>query len=219
MTRFPDAIRQAINASLDNVHTTLPGRVETYNASKKSATIQPLIKKKFAKETLSMPVLVDVPVVFPSTQNAIISFPLAKGDGVLLLFSERDIDSFLSGTMEETEPEDPRKFSLSDAFCIPGLFSFGNPGIIPTGNNIEIKINNGNVEIEGVAVSLNGGGKKAARQNDLTSSTAAEDAIFWAWVTTVSAALNALVPGSVPIIPTAMGGKISTGSITVEVGD
>jgi hypothetical protein len=50
--------------------------------------------------------------------------PLTRGDYVLLVFCERSIDAWLSiGGI--VDPDDYRKFDLSDAVAIPGLFPFG----------------------------------------------------------------------------------------------
>ena len=69
------------------------------------------------------------------------------------------------------------------------------------------------------SIVINGGGKGAARTDDAVGSTTAEDAAFWTWVSTISAAVNALASGSVPSVPTSLTGKITGGSATVEVGD
>lgn len=62
---------------------------------------------------------------------------------------------------------------------------------------------------------INGGTIEAARNGDSVQSTAVEDAAFWTWVSTISAAVNALAPGSVPSIPTSAAGKITSGTSEV----
>jgi len=87
---------------------------------------QPLVKVllKDGRER-DMPVSQDTPVMFPSTNNSIISYPINKGDTVLLVYSQRSIDVWLAS--KDTRTVNPDDFSLhdaSDAIAIPGLFSF-----------------------------------------------------------------------------------------------
>lgn len=64
---------------------------------------------------------------------------------------------------------------------------------------------------------FNGGAKDAARKDDQIQSTITEDGTFWAWVTTISAAVNALAPGSVPTVPTSLTGKITQGTDKIKL--
>lgn len=149
--QLSDILKLAINASLDTIHTALPGMIETYDASKKKVSVKPLIKKKFKNgEVLSFPIITNVPVIFPGTKRAVIQYPLQRGDGCLIIFSERSMERYLSSAIEDVEPQDPRKFSLSDAICIPGLFPFGNVGKAGSSNSaMEIINDGGNIELNG----------------------------------------------------------------------
>jgi len=59
----------------------------------------------------------------------------------------------------------------------------------------------------------------AARKEDPVFSDITLDAVFWGWVTNISAVVNGLLPGSVPSIPTTQTGKINGGSSQVDIGD
>lgn len=59
----------------------------------------------------------------------------------------------------------------------------------------------------------------AARQTDSTEINAISDPIFIAWIATISAAVNSLSSGSVPIVPTSASGKITSGSNSVKIGN
>jgi len=124
MTTPSDIIGQAINFQLSGVNTCLPAEIISYDFTKQKASVQPLLKVKFTDGTIDpMPIIENVPVIFPSSKDFHISFPLNEGDTVLLLFSQRSIDNWLS-TGGEVVPNDPRKFDLSDAIAIPGLRDF-----------------------------------------------------------------------------------------------
>ena len=104
-----------------NIHTALPGKVVQYDGSR-SVDVQPLIQKKLADGTfIELPVIVDVPLIFPGSSTGVFTFPIKRNDGVLLVFSERSIEEWM-GTGANSQPGDLRRFSLTDAIAIPGLF-------------------------------------------------------------------------------------------------
>ena len=59
-------------------------------------------------------------------------FPLKKGDGVLILFSETGIGNFLAGTGQVADADDQTRFSLTDAIAIPGLWTKKNAPDVST---------------------------------------------------------------------------------------
>jgi hypothetical protein len=123
-------IRAYVEDMLRRVNTSLPGRIESYNPATGKAEVQPLLREVYADgEELTLPRISNVPVVFHRTADASITLPLAKGDGVLLLFCQRSLDTWLS-TGGIAKPDDVRMHSLTDAIAIPGLlpFSIGGTG-------------------------------------------------------------------------------------------
>lgn len=150
-----DAIRAAMESRLADLHVSLPGRVESYNMSKQIASVKPLVKKKLLDgSVLSMEVLSNVPVIMPRTAAGSLTFPIARGDYVLLLFAERAIDNWMSLGGEQL-PGDPRKHDLSDAIAIPGLFpsnASASPAeegavILECGGSVKVKLKGGKVAI------------------------------------------------------------------------
>ena len=106
---------------MSGVHTALPGQILEYDGSR-AVTVQPMVSKKLTDGTyLKLPKIVDVPLIFPGSTQGVFRFPIKKGDGVLLVFSERSIEEWMNSG-KVGEPEDIRRFSLSDAIAIPGLF-------------------------------------------------------------------------------------------------
>lgn len=157
-----EAVRSAIIKELSSIHTCLPGRIEKYDNTKQLASVTPLIKKKFADGTLlPMPIIENVPVVWPRGGGASLTFPLEQGDGVLLVFSERSMDTWLS-VGGEAEPGSPTMFDLSDAIAVPGLNSFNVASHSPNNDDVQLTKGttritikkNGNVEIDGDNIEL-----------------------------------------------------------------
>ena len=124
-------IKQHIDDNLEQLHTSLPGRIESYDAATQKANVKPLLKVPNLDENgetsyLSIPVITDVPVVFPGANGFRCTFPMTKGDTVLIMFSESSLDSWLS-TGKESEPNAGTRHDISDAFILPGLNPFSSP--------------------------------------------------------------------------------------------
>jgi len=132
-TRSPDlaeVIQAAISNAIGEIHTALPARVEKYDPVKQKIDAKPLLKKAVinidgSEELVSLPVITDVPVMFPRAGGFFVTFPIQKGDFVLLVFVERSTDIFLAGPGSDTDPVDLRTHDLSDAVAFPCLYPFG----------------------------------------------------------------------------------------------
>jgi hypothetical protein len=151
------AIANTFEALMSEIHTCLPGSVESYDYKTQKATVKPLIRKKYLDgASVEIPPLTNVPVIFPRTKKAGITFPISKGDGVLIVFAERSLERWY-GTGEVSDPGDQRKFDLSDAVAIAGLYSFVDQNIASNNNDLEVqnegqKITikkNGDIEVGG----------------------------------------------------------------------
>lgn len=122
MQELSDLIREYCDYYFTRVHTAMPGVVSEYNAKTRRAIIQPSLERRAGnKEFVELPLLIDVPVLFPGTKKFTIHFPLEKGDEVSIFFSERSIEIWKGVGQDGIQDTDPRRFSLSDAYCIPGL--------------------------------------------------------------------------------------------------
>lgn len=125
---FNDVLRDMIDSRIAEVHVAMPARVESYDPATQKASVAPLLKKKLRNgKEFSLGVIDGVPVIMPRSAAGSLTFPIASGDTVLLVFVERAMDTWLSLGGEQV-PGDPRKFDLSDAVAIPGLYPFNAPG-------------------------------------------------------------------------------------------
>lgn len=151
-----DAIRQSILYQLGNIHTALPASVISYDYSVQKASVQPLLNKVWADGTVTpMPILENVPVIFPRAGGASLTFPVVNGDTCLLVFIERSTDLWRTQG-GQVSPDDPRKFDLSDGVALMGLSPFSensladnNEDLLLTyaGSKVRIK-QNGDVVIQ-----------------------------------------------------------------------
>jgi hypothetical protein len=113
-------IDAGVRHHLANVHTAMPATVVSYDASTGFAKVQPSIKRVYADgETVDLPKIINVPVVFPRAGKAFLHLPVTAGDCVLLVFSEASIDIW-KAKGGKVDPQDRRRHALTDAYAIPG---------------------------------------------------------------------------------------------------
>jgi len=147
-----ESLRIALEGVQSAMWTALPGVVTSVDFAKMVCSVQPTLKGQITLENgstqlVNLPVLINVPIVFPSAGGFTITLPLAADDEVLVVFSARAIDSWWqSGGIQK--PVEARMHDLSDGFAIPGPKSQPNviSGISSTG--AQIRNNAGTTYIE-----------------------------------------------------------------------
>lgn len=77
---------------------------------------------KYSTVLIKYPIVVDVPVVVMGGGGATLTFPIQAGDECLLMFNDRDIDNWYSGTPGGAVATD-RCHSMSDGFALIGVRS------------------------------------------------------------------------------------------------
>lgn len=130
-TRLEDVMAFALQQFIKDLYTALPGLIVVYNPETKRATIQPALNTIFTDGiTSSLPILQDVPVIFPAGGGYTLTFPLKNGDPVLILFSKSGIENFKTN-YKQGLPSDG-VMSLENAVAIPG---FGALNITPASSS------------------------------------------------------------------------------------
>ncbi|WP_154957082.1 Gp138 family membrane-puncturing spike protein [Klebsiella grimontii] len=115
---------QLAQAIMSAMRVSMPGIIQSFDPDAVTAVVQPAIKgveqdESGADVSLNIPLLVDVPVIFPRGGGCTLTFPVKEGDECLVIFADRCIDFWWqSGGIQE--PVDGRMHDLSDAFCIVG---------------------------------------------------------------------------------------------------
>jgi hypothetical protein len=121
-----EAIDSLIKRRLLDIHTSMPGIVQSYDVATQTAEVTIAMNRtKLDGETVDAIKLPNVRVMFPASSRFQNRFPLVAGDTVLLVFHERDCDSW-RGTGNIGTPQTNRKFSLADVVAIPGYFDDKN---------------------------------------------------------------------------------------------
>lgn len=202
---FDDILLELKNEIFANLNCVQIGKIQKVN-NNQTVEIQIQVKRRISgDQTADYPLLVDCPYFVLSGGGAYIDMPIKKGDPCLILFNDRNIDNWWS-TENVKEPADRRKHNLSDGIALVGISS-----------NVNFLVNDGTfVRILGPSGA--GSEEVAARKEDPTLIDGVTDSVFITWIATISAAVNALAPGSVPVVPTTATGKISGGSSEVKIG-
>jgi hypothetical protein len=128
---FTEMLSAAMDSRAKDINIALPGTIVSYDPATQSCSVKPLIRDIFRDEegedvTDSLPIINKVPVMTFGGGGYRITFPIKKGDPVLIIFCDRSIDKWLA-TGGEVDPRDGRRHNLNDAIVIPGLRSFKTP--------------------------------------------------------------------------------------------
>lgn len=111
----------------NDIRVCIPAEIVSINYNEMTCSCQPLIMEKIKDEQgikvdVKLPLLLDVPLVFPGSRDFCITFPISVGDEVLVFFSDMCIDSWWQSGNVQAQFEE-RRHDLSDGFAIPSQMS------------------------------------------------------------------------------------------------
>lgn len=137
---FVAAMKETINKKIAEIHTAMPGIIQSYDPNKNLANIEPALKVDIEGTKIKFPIITGVPVIFPCGMGGEVSitWPIQKGDNCLLIFAESQIDEWLLN-IESDDISDVRRFDLTDAICIPGLCKSGYKSLKSNPKHLTIK--------------------------------------------------------------------------------
>lgn len=130
-------IREMVERAMMRINTSIPGIIESFDASTITATVAPAIKMRTTidgvSSTIELPKLINVPVIAPVavTNGFALTLPVATGDSCLLIFSQRSFENWhqLGGVQPPEDGVGSRHHHLTDAFALmapvatPDVFS------------------------------------------------------------------------------------------------
>lgn len=115
--------QEALNSFAKQVRVAVPAIVKSFDASKQTVTVLPAIREEErvggVLQSLPLPELQDVPVVFPRGGDFLMTFPIQAGDECLVVFSDTCIDSWFQSGGQQNESK-RRRHSIADGFAIFG---------------------------------------------------------------------------------------------------
>jgi len=119
-----ETLRSAMEGAQAEIWTAMPGIVQSYDPAVMTAVVQPAVQGRIVDERgvasdVDLPLLPDVPVVFPAGGGFTLTFPIKPGDECLVVFGSRCIDGWWQGGQVSPAP-DQRMHDLSDGFALVG---------------------------------------------------------------------------------------------------
>jgi len=117
-----ESLRIAMESSQAKLWTAIPAIVSGVDLVAQTLAVQPAIKGTVSTPTgemqdVNLPVLVDVPICFPRAGGFALTFPIAVGDEVLVVFASRCIDAWWQSGGIGAQAE-VRMHDLSDGFAL-----------------------------------------------------------------------------------------------------
>lgn len=92
------------------------------------------------------PVIIDAPVIILGGGNGLLTFPIQKGDECILLFNDRDIDNWFSGS-STSGVASPRLHAFTDAIALIGPRSLSNIITNYSSESVDLRTKSGNVKV------------------------------------------------------------------------
>lgn len=203
-------IERAMQHQLSLTHFCIPGQVTAYDATANTVDVQPCLGKTIFEEdrelSEDLPILPSVPLMFPGSGNYRLTFPIAVGDYVLVVFADRSIEEFWVNGGRGI-PADVRSHNLSDGFAIPGVI-VQPTALQSVATNVMVLGKNGNPH------------QPAARKNDAVKVTLTNVA-GGGGLAALAALLVCASPGSpctvLPASTLDITGNITAGSADVDI--
>lgn len=133
-----DVIQAQVRDTKEDIHTSIPAKVVSYNRTRQTAHVKPLVWDWDHGESedgtdsrvgIAPPVFPDVPIMFPAGGGYRITFPVSVGDQVLLVFPERSIREWRIGGSSGM-PKSEVRHGLNGAIAIPGLRAPGRAPLV-----------------------------------------------------------------------------------------
>lgn len=149
-TTLSDVILAHIKNNVREINTTIPATVTDVSklTSDNRVSVQPALDIVDSDGVVyTLPLLSDIPVQWPSGGGAVMTFPLAVGDDVLVVFSMRSISEFMASTEGTVQPFDNRLHNLSDGFVLPCIYRNSNQPS-PSSEDVELRYGDGQIKIE-----------------------------------------------------------------------
>ena len=123
-------LKNFFSDKMSELNFCLPARIEnTQNIKEGRIDVKPLFIPRYIDNTYAeLPVVKNVPVVFPSSNESGFVFTPKQGDTVLLIFAQCNIDNFKGGSVEPYSTVFDRSLDINDAVAIVGFSPFNkNP--------------------------------------------------------------------------------------------
>ncbi len=122
------ALNAILLKAIASISVSIPATVTAFDADTQTVTAKPNIRRvrtlDALRQTLDVPEVINVPLIYPFAQVAgfALTLPISAGDQVLLIVADRSIDNWVdnSGVQDPHESANPRMHDLTDSLAIVG---------------------------------------------------------------------------------------------------
>lgn len=134
------------------IRVAMPGIIQEFDPATQAATVQLAIREKVINSSgessmMEIPMLLDVPIVFPKAGGFSVTFPVKKGDECLVVFGDMCIDAWWQSGGVQNQVE-TRRHDLSDGFAIMGVSSVPNAVSNYSTNSVQMRNKSGSTFVE-----------------------------------------------------------------------
>lgn len=155
---FYDAMQLLKRDIFTSLNCMKIGQIQSYDPATSTAAVQVLCKRVLASGLIQdYPLLLDCPVFTLQGGGGAIQLPIAAGDHCLLIFSDRNLDSWFQ-TGAANPPPDGRCHDLSDAVALVGLNSLTNPAPTVPASTMRLAYGGALIDFTGGDLSLKSSG-------------------------------------------------------------
>lgn len=116
-------IEAFLDDSMADLFTSTVARVDSYNSEKGCVNVKPIVRVRGE----SVATLVNIPVYWVGGGDGSLTFPIKKGDNVLLIFCMHSIDRWLTQDGADVSPQRTWLHNVNNAFALAGVKSFKRP--------------------------------------------------------------------------------------------
>lgn len=145
-------LSQVIKSHIDNLETqlftSLPAIIQSFDPETQTATVRPVGLEAYT-DGISQPFPDNfkVPVIFPSAGGGSLTFPVKKGDEVLVTFSARNYDNWWDTSDPQVLASSQRFHDYNDAVIHLGLKSKSN-SVKANTEDVELKFNDNVIRLK-----------------------------------------------------------------------
>lgn len=158
-----EVLRKMLDGFEKGFRVASVGIINSFDAATQSAKVQIAVRERVFNITtrlfdnIEIPLLLDVPVQFPSAGGFSLAFPVAPGDECLVIFSDSCIDAWWQNGGIQNQI-DVRRHDLSDGIAILGIKSKPN-AVTASNNSVQLRNAAGDVmvEVKNDVVNIGGG--------------------------------------------------------------
>lgn len=122
-----EMFRRLLDSFANSLRVAIPAVVQSFDPVAQTVVLQPLIKERIQNPDLTqswvqLPLLLDVPVVFPRAGGFAMTMPITAGDEGIALFQDMCFDQWWVAGGVQIQAE-KRRHDLSDAVFLPGVWN------------------------------------------------------------------------------------------------